>query len=78
MTALQNKNSQLGTIISLTVAVIAFSFAPILICLSENELSPYGTIFNALLSAIFYAEPLLVTKHIRDKIKVTTICILVR
>ncbi|MGB3467389.1 MAG: DMT family transporter [Cyclobacteriaceae bacterium] len=46
MLVVSNKASKIWTITSLIVAVVALSFAPVLIRLSENELGPYGTIFN--------------------------------
>jgi putative Mn2+ efflux pump MntP len=33
-------------VIALAIAVLALSFAPILIRFSEHELGPYGTVFN--------------------------------
>ncbi len=36
----------LGVILSLVIGLVAISFSPIFIRLSEGEISPYSTIFN--------------------------------
>ncbi|WP_293096257.1 hypothetical protein [Moorena sp. SIOASIH] len=45
---MSTKKSSIWGATSLVVAIIALSFAPILIRITENELGPYGTIFNRL------------------------------
>lgn len=40
------KDSPIWTVIALAIAVLALSFAPILIRFSEHDLGPYGTVFN--------------------------------